>query len=197
MHNHPEISCQNIIPCLVNAQPHSYSQCRSTSNVPQVNTLFSYSQASQSRASQWSFSFPLISLSFFFSFVWISLYFPLWRWGQIPMSLYHPVYIDLWSIANHPRICRAWRSVSLGRGILVVERKHILLWSLFQVEGRCILIPYASIGSYRLLSLAKGSLERALLVISLRVDTDIVFVLWPYRPWLAMWHVCASLCWVR
>lgn len=124
----------------------------------QRNAFFIYSGASHRLAPERSYSF-----SFYYSFllpILLSL-FPshcgfLFLVGQFCISRYHFVYIDLWSILNHPCVCRAQRPVSLERGILAVEGNQRTALTSASGRWEFILLLYASIGWSADLSLAQG-----------------------------------------
>lgn len=63
--------------------------------------------------------------------------------------------------------------MSLKREILAVQESNMLLWPLLQVDERCVSVSYASISWSADMSLARDQMRDHLLVISLRVETDI------------------------
>ena len=100
-------------------------------------------------------------------------------------------------IVNRLHVCHHGDSCPWKKGSWQLKETNTLLWPLLQINGRCILVPYASIvWSVDFVS-GQGSNKRSI-TSHLVMDGDWhKIVSWMYRPWIALVYDCTSPCWAR
>lgn len=100
---------------------------------------------------------------------------------------------NLLKIIDHPCVCGAWLP---WKGRSWQRETNTLLCPLLQVDMRCVLVTYASIGWSVDLPLANESNEQAITSHLIKYAGWHRIDLQPYRPWLALFHGCISPFWL-